>query len=359
MAADIHTQLQPIDHCGRPPDSLHLLIAEIPDLQRTCSQFRQCVGQQWHLAADSKRHKLVRQLCRMDTAISKLTSDLTSRSKRLPTAHDILADLREIEEEFGEVRYDKRSKSLCTTTEPITLEGLEFGRFTICFNLSTIASNCDENPLNVIALDPNPCAADDAVVHPHVSAGHLCLGDATAPLRKATTEHRLADAFQIVAAVLRTYSADSPFCAIENWNGRPCDDCGFIANEDTSFYCEPCDKNFCEDCFSRCRDCGESMCLSCLSSCEICGDRICEDCQSLCDGCGEVACTGCLENELCPSCLEDRENEEIENDDEEIEQESTEDPSDKSQEPTSRVFTTDSTVTSVQSDRLVETSIHA
>ncbi len=148
---------------------------------------------------------------------------------------------------------------------------------------------------------------------------NISLGDAAAPLQKALTEHRLVHAFQIVAAVLCTCSADSPYCVIEDWRGRPCDGCGFTASEDTSFYCEPCDQSICDDCFSGCRDCGESMCLSCLSSCEICGDRNCPDCLNLCDGCAELARTGCLDNELCPSCLEGSENEELENEGEEIE----------------------------------------
>ncbi|GJM26218.1 MAG: hypothetical protein DHS20C16_26330 [Phycisphaerae bacterium] len=266
--------------------------------------------------------------------ISRLTHDLARRANQHPTAHEILAELREIEEEFGEVRYDKRSSVLSATTEPITLEGLDLGRFEIRIDLAAIAADSDENTLEVIALEPNPCALDDLIVHPHVNDGRVCLGDATEPSRKALREHRFADAFQIVAAVLRTYGSDSPYCAIESWNGRPCDDCGFIASEDSSFFCEPCDKSFCDDCIGGCRDCGESMCLGCLSSCAICDDRICVDCQRFCDGCGELACAGCLENELCPSCLEDSENEEIEND---AEQEAIENQPSKFQEATDRV----------------------
>ena len=344
MAGQIHAVLKRDEHCNRSPDSLHLLIGEIPDFQKSCRQFRRCIGQQWRLAAIAKRHQLVRQLCRMELMVSRLANDLTPRASRHATAHEILSELREIEEEFGDVRYDKRSRFLCATTESITLEGLDLGRFDIRIDLALVAADSDENKLEVIALEPNPCALDDLIVHPHVNDGRVCLGDATEPLRKALREHRIADAFQIVAAVLRTYGSDSPYCAIESWNGRACDDCGVIASEDASFYCELCDKCFCDDCIGGCRDCGESMCLGCLSSCAICDDRICADCQSFCDGCGELACASCLENELCPSCLEDSEKEEIEND---AEQEAIENQASKFQEATDRVSKPGSAVVTI------------
>ncbi|MCA9049968.1 MAG: hypothetical protein KDA89_14630 [Planctomycetaceae bacterium] len=319
---------------------------------------------QWHHAAKLKRNELIRRLAYLGSIVTRLTADLTVRTNPQPSARAIQAELHEAENEFGEVRFDKRSKTLSVTTEHITLEGLELGRFEIRLNPTAVAANDGLDVLEAVALDPNPCSIDELITHPHVNDGRVCLGNASEPFRMALRDHRIADAFQLVAAVLRTYGANSPYCTIDNWDGRPCDDCGDLAGADNCYYCEPCDRHFCEDCFSACGGCGEPLCLGCLACCAMCDDRVCDNCRRVCSHCGELACSGCIEDELCPTCVEDSQNEETEDDEEEVEhnqveQNQPEISTSKTQAPTTCVSAARSAVPAVQSEGMGEAHLYA
>ena len=237
----------------------------------------------------------------------------------LPTPAFLLAELQQIEAEFGGWEVLKGQRSLFVTTEPISLEGMQLGRFEIELCLYSIDLLEQEQPLRIHALDPNWANGADDVPHPHVRDRRLCTGDATNLLKQALYEGRLADYFLIVRQVLRTYNSDSPHVAIDDWDGVPCHDCGCSMNADDRYYCDGCEREFCDDCFGCCQGCSTTLCYGCLSTCRYCDDTTCESCLAIRSACEQSCCQGCLEDDLCPECYEQKEL-----DDDETQQEKSE-----------------------------------
>jgi hypothetical protein len=135
---------------------------------------------------------------------------------------------------------------------------------------------------------------NEAITHPHVDDECLCEGDARVPIRHALQQGRLFDFFTIVASVLRTYNASSPYVALEDWEGQRCADCG---------------DSFLEDELSNCQNCSTAVCGDCYTVCESCNDVCCSECHTSCDGCIEAHCLSCMQSSshinqsLCPACL--------------------------------------------------------
>ena len=65
----------------------------------------------------------------------------------------LLADLEALKDEFTEVRWDLREKTLSVVTEPVVVKGIELGRFEILLEYRNLGLT---RPYRVIALDPNP-----------------------------------------------------------------------------------------------------------------------------------------------------------------------------------------------------------
>ncbi len=302
---------------GRP-DSLPQLLDLIPEIQCAAARYRMSQNRGWSAAQEHSRREVLQSATRFEQAASRLVVDLRTQPPKVPSYRDVYDDILEINAEFGNVRFDRDANALCVQTEPITLDHIELGRFEMQLHLGAIAANDESTWLRVVALDPNPCAVDELIVHPHVNDERVCLGDAAGPLQTAARQGRFADVFQIAAAVLRTYNTGSPYCALDIWHGRTCEDCGAVSHDDNSYFCEHCEQHFCDECYSGCVVCNESSCASCLASCEMCDERVCCGCLQSCSHCGESACALCLEEELCPSCLEEVNEEEIEDDEEEI-----------------------------------------
>ena len=300
------------------PDFLWQLLNLIPEFQRASARHKMSQNRGWSAAEQTTRRELAQCAIRLEEAATRLVAHLRIQTPQTPSFRAILEELLEIETEFGNVRLDINANAICVQTEPITLDHVELGRFEMQLHLGAIAAIDESNCLHVVALEPNPCAVDELIVHPHVSDERVCLGDATGPLQAALRQSRFADAFHIVAAVLRTYNDGSPYCALDVWHGRTCEDCGAVSHDDNSYFCEHCEQHFCDECYSGCVVCNESSCVSCLASCEMCDERVCCGCLQSCSRCGESACASCLEEELCSSCLEEINEEEIEDDEEEI-----------------------------------------
>ncbi|MFN3166396.1 MAG: hypothetical protein ACE37H_04955 [Phycisphaeraceae bacterium] len=225
----------------------------------------------------------------------------------LPSPSFLLAELEQIESEFGSWEILHRDHSLYVRTDPITLEGIQLGAFEIELRLDALDRLDVEQPLNIQPLDPNWASGADDVPHPHVRDERLCTGDATVILTQALREGRLADYFLIVKQILETYNPDSPHIALEDWDGTPCHDCGCSMSDDNRSVCEDCNESFCEDCFGCCQSCALYLCFGCLSTCQFCEDSTCPECMKSCPECGQSCCPGCLEDELCPDCYEQKE----------------------------------------------------
>jgi hypothetical protein len=223
-------------------------------------------------------------------------------SRIVPSAGEIYRDLTALHDEFDEVSWSLAGGTLSVTTEPIVLEGIHLGRFTIELQWAQLPTDC---VYSVFAEDPRPAASNESVTHPHVEENVLCAGDGRAAIRCALTEGRLTDFFLIVANILRTYNHDSAYVTLELWQGRRCMDCGTHTGEDESVSCTRCDRSVCNDCYVYCESCHSTYCSDCSSQCAGCIERYCNDCLHTCPACQEWVCSNCLTEKDCECCHEE------------------------------------------------------
>src|SRR5205085_12481773 len=97
-----------------------------------------------------------------------------------PDLASLAAELRQLEDEFGALTVDRKTGSLVVVTEPITLEGIDLGPFTIRFRWKRLRYECGAGCFDVVALTPNPASTKENVMHPHVQDEALCAGEAAA-----------------------------------------------------------------------------------------------------------------------------------------------------------------------------------
>jgi hypothetical protein len=230
---------------------------------------------------------------------------------------DVLLDLEALDDEFAEVRWDLREKTLSVVTEPVTLKHIDLGRFEIVLEYRNLGLT---RPYRIIALDPNPAAGDSTTTHPHVRDEDLCEGEGRGPIQKAIRQGRFFDFFVVVNRVLHSYNGDSPYVPLSRWEGTPCGGCGSVVSDDDIVGCEACHTDCCADCAAACTRCYQSLCGSCQSRCAACGETFCQGCLSNCPGCSDDYCASCLENDRCEDCQE------TEPDDEDAEEEVSAEP---------------------------------
>jgi hypothetical protein len=224
-------------------------------------------------------------------------------------AADLLAELRQLEDDFGGVRIGWQEGYLAVETEAITLEEVPLGSFAIELYGDRLPRRADSSCFEIVALQPNPAASDERVTHPHVLNQHLCAGDAGRALARALEQGRLADAFSLVASVLRHYNPDSPHVALAAWGGEECHDCGHTMREGDSSFCEGCDHDFCEDCTSGCTACSSIRCHRCLSTCAVCQELCCRGCLEATGPAGRPCCPSCRSR--CAVCGAELPNDEL------------------------------------------------
>ena len=238
--------------------------------------------------------------------IRPLAEKPQKETPRLPVLVD---ELDALEKEFGDIEFDASKNTISVVTEPITLEDIYLGPFKIQLELNKLDQLYYISPYLVIALEPNPASTDDGVTHPHVSGEKLCEGDGSPAIRTALEEGRISDFFTIVRSILNTYSPDSPYVSLDDWDGTTCYDCGYTMSSENSYFCQYCENDYCADCSTYCRHCEETVCMSCSGQCSYCEEFVCRNCISECEVCGELFCQSCLEENLCPNCREEKENE--------------------------------------------------
>lgn len=239
---------------------------------------------------------LVQQL-RGITELAKV--QMTPRPRA--SLREILMDLEALEDEFAEVRWDLREKTLSVVTEPIVLKHVELGRFEIQLEYRNLGLT---RPYRVIALDPNPAAGDSTTTHPHVRDEDLCEGEGRGPIQKALRQGRFYDFFVLINQVLKTYNGDSAYVPLSRWEGTSCQGCGTVVSDDDLVSCEECHSDGCADCSSSCSKCYRSLCAGCQDRCATCGETFCRNCVSGCPGCSDDYCASCLENGHCEDCQE-------------------------------------------------------
>lgn len=218
----------------------------------------------------------------------------------VPKVVDVFGELKQMEDEFSEVSYDRDESVLSVITEPVVLEGVHLGEFEIRLYLGQMSSIENSYPFNVVALDPNPTTGDDSVTHPHVRDECLCTGDGSAAIKNSLINGRVCDFFSLVRSILNTYNANSPHVSLSKWHGIPCSDCGDSVNPDESYFCQFCESDLCPDCSSICQSCEGSACLRCIQTCRLCDEPVCPRCIVECQDCNEELCMKCLDDDKCP-----------------------------------------------------------
>lgn len=274
-------------------------------LNDTLSRLRFCHERGFHAAECQVRECVVHELNIIAEYARFLQLQFSPQNSPVetdaPTIRDVLAELRQIHDEFGGYTYRPRDATLAVRTEDITLEGVALGPFEIRLDLSLLSKSVTHRPYSVTALDPRPAAAEEDVTHPHVRDELLCEGNASAPITAALLSGRLCDFFVLVRSVLSTYNASSPYIRLDEWSGVACHDCGEIDAEAT--HCRSCEYEYCGQCSSYCDTCEEPACGSCVETCPACRGRVCPSCSDNCGTCHHAFCTDCLIERTCPDCL--------------------------------------------------------
>jgi hypothetical protein len=213
-------------------------------------------------------------------------------------------------------------------TDSIELEDVYLGEFRLELHLDRLREHADVSAFDVVALDPHPPGSSQDVSHPHVRDNQLCAGDAIGPIAKALTDGRFCDAFLAVSSVLHEYNPHSPYVSLENWRGVACADCGSLTNEDSRYYCQDCGQDYCDDCYSTCDICESSFCRGCLEEDKESGRYCCRSCRQNCQRCGRIVDADSFDEatNLCPECLDQRQNSEEPLKPEEIKHEQHEQP---------------------------------
>jgi len=312
---------------GKIQQQIEIINSDQKDLQSVRDGLNKCSLFNWQEAAKQITGRVIRIVQNIPDSVGELQRAIHDYQISLPSLRDIYEELRQTRTEFGELSYNSQEETLSVFTNPIELEGVFLGSFEIRLQIPQLAEMCNGTHLRIIALDPHPSSANYEVTHPHVSAEHLCAGDAGAPMQAALLDGRISDFFLLIRSVLENYNSSSPYVAISDWDGTPCYDCGYIVCEDDGNCCEGCDNVFCNECtapccncemyfcngcLTSCHVCKESFCGECMATCPVCEQQCCEGCMESCSECEELVCSSCIENNLCPSCKEEMENQEDE-----------------------------------------------
>lgn len=262
----------------------------------------------WRAAADRQRQALGRELEHLGSQLrSRLAQLIQERSPRIPQLRLLYEELMAADGEFDGVELE--AGEISVTTEPITLDEIELGRFKIRLHLPRVGT---DTPYSIQALDPNPAASCTETPHPHVSGTRLCAGEGRGAIKGALAEGRLFDFFTIVDRILHTYAVGSAYVELDRWHGVACHDCDASIDEEDACTCHRCEERICGDCLCCCGGCGDGYCSGCLDRCFRCEEPACASCLVRCEDCRREVCPSCREDDLCESCREQREEEEHE-----------------------------------------------
>lgn len=230
---------------------------------------------------------------------SQLRASLQRPRPQSPSLRLLYEELVSLSEEFDHVRLDWPDKTLSVQTARIQLGGIDLGPFEIRLFLQEIGTS---SPYAVVALDPNPCSENEEIPHPHVQGTSLCEGEGRHAIARALEEGRIGEFFLLVAQVLRTYNASSPYQPLSQWFSTPCPECGDSVAEEDLCRCECCPSRLCDSCLQTCAGCEVNLCSDCTHRCEACDAMCCDECMSQCASCKDAICRHCQIDDCCFSC---------------------------------------------------------
>jgi hypothetical protein len=277
------------------------------DATKDSHLFHAAIERGWLTGAENIRSRIDRNLNDFSYYLQRFKELVNADQTALPKLSEIYAELVQIEQEFGEIKFDSNEKTLSITTEPITLNDIPLGPFEVRLAIDQISKLYSDAPFRIIALEPNPAGSNGDVTHPHVSSEKLCEGDGHVSIRSAIEQGRFCDFFTMVVNILQTYNPDSPYISLDDWEGVSCYDCGCTVADDDRYYCEYCDRDYCSECSTYCQKCDTTVCLGCAYECPSCNEPVCRSCTAKCKKCEETFCKDCLTEEgLCQNCQEQR-----------------------------------------------------
>ena len=269
------------------------LVWRLQAVTRAADQVERAERLHLRLIAPRFRADLDAQLRALAEAVARLRSAAESDSVAPTDLNSWVAELQQLDCEFGEVTVDWERDVLSATTDPITLEGIRLGAFAIEFHWLRVADRASVGCFDIVAVTPHPAASSPETTHPHVRDQAVCAGDAKEPIADALGQGRLADAFLLIRAVLMEYNPSSPYVKLADWDGEPCADCGQSVVADDNYYCERCGSDFCDECIGVCAACEQSRCHGCLHRCAECEAECCRPCLTVTRPGGR---------RLCPTC---------------------------------------------------------
>lgn len=286
---------------------LHRFAGEMQEIATVSRKMMLALGNEWLAATERCCLNVDRLLDNMPYSISRIRQFTDAQGKEVPNLSTLIQELGQVEQEFGSIEIDAEKGTVSATTEPITLDDIYLGPFSIQLEVAQIDELYHASPYRVVALEPNPATSDEGVTHPHITSEKLCEGDGCAAVVAALEEGRFSDFFCLVRSILNTYNPDSPYVSLSDWFGEPCYDCGYTVSGDSSYFCSFCEHTFCEECVTSCRSCDETICVGCAVKCQCCEDPVCPKCARIrCSECENVCCESCIEEGLCPDCLNER-----------------------------------------------------
>jgi hypothetical protein len=165
-------------------ESLRGLIERMEQMQGLYRKLDRCRCRNLPAAAGYLRQRSIRVLPEMLWEIQQLQRILARPEASAPPLADLVAEIRQIEQEFGSYQYDRSKGILSVTTEPIELANIDLGPFQVNLHLANLACLGHRGLYDVQAIEPHPAAGDSGVTHPHVSHGQLCEGDDARVLRQ-------------------------------------------------------------------------------------------------------------------------------------------------------------------------------
>ena len=288
-------------------ESMKKHITNYSNIAKESKLFAVSTERNWFGSAEKVRTRISRNLNDFSNHLQQFKNLINQDEIKLPKLSDIYADIVQLEKEYGDLKIDLGKKTISVISDYIELDDVPLGTFEIKLHIDRINKLYTESPYIVIALEPNPASSDENVTHPHVSHDVLCEGDGYVPIRRAVEEGRIFDFFSLIDNILQNYNPDSPYVALDEWEGNSCYDCGNTLSYDESYYCERCDQYFCSHCSSYCQKCNTTICMGCSYQCPSCEEPVCNRCVAKCQECEEFFCIDCLNEEgLCSDCEEQR-----------------------------------------------------
>ena len=330
LARRLHAAWAARDQPPSDPDrAWRSLDARLAEARRARHRVRLATAAGLTLTLPRLTAELTARLADLARQVEQLRVEYPAPAVRAPDPGEWVAEVRQLEAEFGAVEVRWADRVLRVVTDPVVLRGVPLGPFAVEFGWDRVGHEKAVRCFDVVALDPHPAAGRDEVTHPHVEGHTLCAGDATVPLAQAVADGRLADAFLLVRSVLTTYNPRSAYVPLAEWEGFACADCGRRADREDRSTCEACDRDLCGDCADSCAGCAETRCGDCLESCDVCSVRHCRGSldttpagRAVCPSCF-AACARCsvavprdeltAGARLCPTC--DHEEDDDTNDD--------------------------------------------